>query len=304
MISCGARRTPDGSKYPVQVVAPAVSPEPAAASEPSSRFRGRVPARLPVLLRSSIAVLGGALIYLSAPPRTLWWLAPLGFALIAWVLHERTPRAGFGYGVLAGLGYLVPLLAWTGVFVGPVAWLPLSLFQSLFIGLVGLAIAVVSRLPGAALWSALLWVAGELLRSSVPFGGFPWGKIAFSQPEGMYLPLAAVAGTPLIAFAVALTGFGADRRGPGRHVGRPPAAPGRRRARARAAHRRRPGQRAARGNRRPGRRGHRRRRAGQRAARRAWTSTPSAGPCWTTTSSGPSSSPPTSPRAGCPSPTW
>ncbi|KAA2265845.1 apolipoprotein N-acyltransferase [Solihabitans fulvus] len=156
----------------------------------------------------ALAVAAGALLYLSFPPRTVWWLAPLGFALLAAVLHGRRARAGFGYGVLAGLGFLVPLLRFTGEFVGLIGWVPLSLFEALFIGLTTAAISLVSTMRAWPLWAALLWVAGEALRSAVPFGGFPWGKIAFGQPEGLYLPLAAIGGTPLIGFAVALTGFG------------------------------------------------------------------------------------------------
>lgn len=164
---------------------------------------------LPVLARVVLATGAGVLLYLSGPPRTLWWLAPIGFAILGWLLHGRRARAGFGYALCAGLGFMVPLLAWTGVFVGPVAWLPLSAVEAVLVGLAGAAISVVSRLPAWPVWAALLWVAGEALRSVVPFGGFPWAKIAFGQPDGVYLPLAAVAGTPLIAFAVSLTGFGA-----------------------------------------------------------------------------------------------
>jgi len=165
-------------------------------------------ARWHVLVRMLVAAAAGVLLYLSAPPRTLWWLAPLAFAVLAWVIHDRRPRAGFGYGLCFGLGYMVPLLAWTGVFVGPVAWLPLSLAEALLVALSGAALAVVMTLPAWPVWGALLWVAGETLRSEFPFGGFPWGNIAFTQPEGVYLPLATLAGTPLIAFAVTLTGFG------------------------------------------------------------------------------------------------
>jgi apolipoprotein N-acyltransferase len=170
-------------------------------------------ALLPVLGRVLVAGAAGYLLYLSAPPRTLWWLAPLAFALLALVVYGRRARAGFGYGLCFGLGYLVPLLAWTGVFVGPVAWLPLSLAEALLVSLSGAALAVVMSLPVWPVWGALLWVAGETLRSVFPFGGFPWGSVAFTQPEGVYLPLAAVAGTPLIAFAVTLTGFGAAALG-------------------------------------------------------------------------------------------
>ena len=190
--------------YAVRVVAPPVASELPAAVPKSSRPRRDVRG---LLLRMALSAGGGALIYLSFPPRTVWWLAPLGFAALGWVLHGRRARAGFGYGVLFGLGFLTPLLAWTGEFVGPIAWLPLSLACAALIGLGTALMAVVSKLPMAPLWAALLWVGDEALRGVFPFGGFPWGKIAFGQPEGWYLPLAAIGGAPLIGFAVALTGF-------------------------------------------------------------------------------------------------
>ncbi|TDV44852.1 apolipoprotein N-acyltransferase [Actinophytocola oryzae] len=150
----------------------------------------------------------GVLIYLGNPPRTLWWLAPVGIAILGAVIYGRRARAGFGYTLCAGLGYFVPLLAWTGEFVGVVAWLPLALAEAALLGLAGAGIAVVSVLPAWPVWAAFVWTAGEYLRSLFPFGGFPWGRLAFSQPDGIFLPLAAVAGTPLIGLAVAMCGFG------------------------------------------------------------------------------------------------
>lgn len=193
------------------MVAPAASPPPApvVSDAPAAVPPDRARRVVPVLARMLLAAGSGVLLYLSVPPRSAWWLAPIGFAVLAAVLHGRSARAGFGYGLLAGLGYFTPLLAWTGIFVGPIAWLPLSAAEAVFVGAVSAAIVVVWKLPGAPLWAALLWVCGEAARSVVPFGGFPWGKIAFGQPEGVYLPLAALGGSPLIGFAVALTGFGA-----------------------------------------------------------------------------------------------
>jgi apolipoprotein N-acyltransferase len=159
-------------------------------------------------LRCLTALAAGALVFLSVPPRPTWWLAPLGFAVLGLLLHDRRARVGFGYGLLFGIGFMTPLLSWTGVFVGPVAWLPLSFAEAVLVAIPCAAIATVTRLRGWYLWAALLWVAGETLRSVVPFGGFPWGKLAFSQPDGIYLPLASLGGTPLIAFAVTFTGFG------------------------------------------------------------------------------------------------
>ncbi|KJY23909.1 apolipoprotein N-acyltransferase, partial [Streptomyces katrae] len=160
------------------------------------------------LARPALAALAGALLYLSFPPRPLWWLAPFALALLAGCLRGRRARAGFGLGFLFGLGYLLPLLVWTSEGVGPVPWLALVTLESLLIGLAGLGIALVSRLPAAPLWSAAVWVAVEALRARAPFGGFSWGRLAYGQADGIFVPLAAVGGTPLLSFAVALCGFG------------------------------------------------------------------------------------------------
>ncbi|MFD6418558.1 apolipoprotein N-acyltransferase [Streptomyces sp. NPDC060194] len=166
--------------------------------------RGRLTRLLPALA----AVCSGLLLYASFPPRPLWWLAPIAFAGLGLAVRGRRARAGFGLGFLAGLGYLVPLLSWTGVDVGPLPWLALATVEALFVGLTVTGVALVSRLPVWPLWAAGVWVAGEALRARFPFGGFPWGKAAFGQPEGIFLPLAALGGTPLLSFAVVLCGFG------------------------------------------------------------------------------------------------
>lgn len=203
-------REPDGETaksgpYAVPVTASAVVGDAPAASN-RDRRRRTPPA---VLWRGALAAAGGFAVYFAAPPNSLWFLAPVGFALLWIAVAGGHARAGLGYGFVFGLAYLTPLLAWTGVFVGAVAWLPLSAAEALLVAIPVAAIAVVSRLPAAPLWAALLWVAGEFLRAVAPFGGFPWGRIAFGQPDGIYLPLAALGGTPLIGFAVALTGFAA-----------------------------------------------------------------------------------------------
>jgi len=158
------------------------------------------------------AVGGGLLLYLSFPPRTLWWLALPSFALLAVVLHGRRARAGFGYGFLFGMGFLLPLLVWIGALVGSVPWVALAVFESLFLGLAGAGMALVlrsgaGRLPGAPFWAAAVWIAGEALRGRVPFGGFPWGRVGFGQADGPLLPIAAIGGEPLLSFVTVLAGL-------------------------------------------------------------------------------------------------
>lgn len=173
-------------------------------SAPASRAAGLARRLVP----AAAAALSGVLLYVSFPPRTVSWLALPAFAVFAWVLRGRTWKAGLGLGYLFGLGFLLPLLVWTGVEVGSGPWLALVVVEAVYVALVGAGITLVSRLPAWPLWAAAVWIAGEAARARAPFGGFPWGKIAFGQADGVFLPLAAVGGTPVLGFAVVLCGFG------------------------------------------------------------------------------------------------
>ncbi|MFG3014969.1 apolipoprotein N-acyltransferase [Streptomyces cinerochromogenes] len=175
--------------------------------QPRPALGGRT-GRLLRLVPAAASALCGVLLYVSFPPRALWWLALPAFAGFAWVLRDRSWKAALGLGYLFGLGFLLPLLVWTGVEVGPGPWLALVAIEAVFVALVGVGVAAVSRLPAWPVWAAAVWIAGEAVRARVPFDGFPWGKIAFGQADGVFLPLAAVGGTPVLGFAVVLCGFG------------------------------------------------------------------------------------------------
>lgn len=155
------------------------------------------------------AIAAGLLLCAAFPPFDWWYCAFAAVGLMAWVLiRESTTRAGgFGYGFLFGLAFYIPLLPWISGLVGPVPWLALAAVQALFPALFGLAAVTVRALPGWPLWFAGLWAAQEWLKSSVPFGGFPWGVVAFSQTGSPMLALAHVGGAPLVSFAVTLAGF-------------------------------------------------------------------------------------------------
>jgi len=212
---CRGPRPRDGPRCPCQgqppytpgVTVTATSVDESDQLDPQTAPASRA-ARLVRLVPALAAALSGVLLYVSFPPRTLWWLALPAFAVFGWVLRGRSWKAGLGLGYLFGLGFLLPLLVWTGVEVGPGPWLALVVIEAVFVALVGAGVAAVSKLPGWPVWAAALWVAGEAARARAPFNGFPWGKIAFGQADGVFLPLAAVGGTPVLGFAVVLCGFG------------------------------------------------------------------------------------------------
>jgi apolipoprotein N-acyltransferase len=163
-------------------------------------------ALLPRMLRLGIAVLAGLLMCVSFPPFGWWWSAVPALALLTWVLlHSGTTMAGgFGYGFVFGLAFYLPLLPWIGGLVGPIPWLMLAAMEACFPAMFGVFAVCVARLPGKPFWLAAVWSMQEWLKSSIPFGGFPWGVTAFSQADGPFLVLAQLGGAPAVSFAIAL----------------------------------------------------------------------------------------------------
>ena len=159
----------------------------------------------------ALAVVAGLAILLAFPPYGLWWAAPVGVAALAIATHGRRVRAGLGLGALAGVVYFTPLLAWTNLHTGRTPWLLLSALQALYIALLGAASAWSTPIALRWRWAwpplvAVLWTAQEALRDRTPFGGFPWGRLAFSQDSSPLLRLAVLGGAPLVTFGVALCG--------------------------------------------------------------------------------------------------
>ncbi|MGY2084788.1 apolipoprotein N-acyltransferase [Blastococcus sp. SYSU DS0539] len=164
------------------------------------------PGRSRLPWRTLLAAAGGLAMFLAFPGPDLTALAVGGPAALVLAVRGCGVRVGLWLGLVTGLAFFVPLLSWTGVYVGSFPWLALAVSQALFIALLGGLTAVVSRLPLWPLWAAALWVAVEALRGRFPFGGFPWGRLGFSQTDGPLLALAAYGGVPLVGFAVALAG--------------------------------------------------------------------------------------------------
>ncbi len=173
--------------------------EPAHATTRSSRIRVLVG-------RYLLAGGGGLVLVLAFPGHDVWPLAAIAAALFAVALRGTGARLGAGLGTVFGLGAFIPLLSWSGVYVGAVPWLLLAASQAAFMTVFGAAAAPALRLRGWPVWYAALWVAVEAARGRVPFGGFPWARLAFSQADAPTLGLAALGGAPLVSFVVALAG--------------------------------------------------------------------------------------------------
>lgn len=153
-------------------------------------------------------VVGGACAYFANPPYDLWMLLPVGLALLSAGLLVRSAWLAALVSLLWGLAFFVPLTEWANIYAGNVPWIALGIVEAVYIVLYGLLARTVLVRRGLCLSSALvvaaLWVAVETLRSTVPWGGLPWGASAFALADSPLLNLGPWIGTAGLSAVVAL----------------------------------------------------------------------------------------------------
>ncbi len=152
-----------------------------------------------------VAAVAGACLAAAFPPIGWWPLAVVAIALMTWACYRQRVRWGLLLGLCSGVVFFAFLVRWIAV-VGPDAWLLLTLYSGVWIGLAGAATAVVTRLSWWPLWVGVVWVAQEALRDRIPLGGWPWGRLAFSQSDAAWLDASWWGGTALLTFLVATGG--------------------------------------------------------------------------------------------------
>ena len=147
----------------------------------------------------------GAALGLAFPPVGWWPLAPLAVACLVLLVHSRGLRAGVVAGLVFGTAFFLVLLPWLTV-IGVDAYLALVAVEAAWVGVLGGALGVVTRLRGWPVWVACCWVGDEVARAHLPLGGFPWGSLAFATAGTPLARLEALGGDAATGFTVALAG--------------------------------------------------------------------------------------------------
>lgn len=179
------------------------------ATTPAGRWASR-PATL------LLAVAAGAALWASFPDVGAWPLAFVGVALLFAALRREGRRAA-GWNVLvglvAGLTFWLPHIWWANFATDTVPWVALSVLETMFLAAFG-ALWTWARRWGwvrrhaaaqAAVF-AVLFVAVEQWRSEIPFGGFPWGRLAWAMAGAPTGRAAWLGGTTLVSLLVAAAG--------------------------------------------------------------------------------------------------
>ena len=164
-------------------------------------------ARARTISRRACAAVGGATaLILAFPPFDLWLLAPLGPAGLALAVRRNRSTLGtFGYGLLFGGVFFGGLLTWI-TNLGLAAWVLLVLLQAGFLGGLALLTRWLWSRPVFVLTAPSAWLGVEGLRARLPWGGFPWGRLGFSQSDAPSADWVAVGGVPLLGWLLAAVG--------------------------------------------------------------------------------------------------
>ena len=166
-----------------------------------------------LLLRLLLAAASGFLTYTSNEPLG-WWLAGLvGMAglyaaLMPWRGQGPSLRSGALLGFTHALVLYLFMLPWIGVFVGNLPYIALAVFCALYALVMGVGGVAVARWRYGALAFPFVYLLVEWARSSFPFGGFAWVRLAWGQINGPLANLAVWGGPALVSLATAAVGAG------------------------------------------------------------------------------------------------
>jgi apolipoprotein N-acyltransferase len=200
------------------------TPPAAYAAEVSSLWLSR-----PVTLL--LAVASGVALWAAFPDVGAWPLAFAGVGLLYAALRRDAGRAA-GWnalvGLVAGLTFWLPHIWWANHATETVPWIALAVLESAFLAGFGALWTWARRLPLLRLPDGgaparpplrpaarvlahagafgLVFVAVEQWRSEAPFGGFPWGRLAWAVVDAPTGRAAWLGSSTLVSLLVATVG--------------------------------------------------------------------------------------------------
>ena len=161
--------------------------------------------------RLPTAVVGGYLSSLAMPREDIWPLIFVSVALILLSIRDLRFWPATGIGFFAGLAFYMSQVEWLSLYLGPVPWIALSVMEALIFAAGSGAIAIVwswanllkqsfYRNTLIALSIATMWTAREWVAINLPYGGFPWSRVAQALSESFLSQLVFFVGISGLTF--------------------------------------------------------------------------------------------------------
>lgn len=150
-----------------------------------------------------LAAVGAGLLTSTAfKPFAYWTLAILGLGIWYQILIISRFQKRFISSYLFGLAMLLPIQAWTATYVGNTPWLILCFGQAFIFTLPSFFVIKKGRYNSICFASAV--VCTELLLRTIPFSGFGWSRVGFTQIDSPLSSLYPIGGVALVTLTIAL----------------------------------------------------------------------------------------------------
>lgn len=169
-----------------------------------------------MILRLSLALIGGYLSSLAMPRENIYPLIFVSVALLLQSVRNLNFFRALAVGFVGGLAFYLSQIEWLSLYLGPVPWLALSTLEAIIFAF-GMAFSALiwSWLDNSIHWAkkfkpllvacglAIVWTAREWVSISLPYGGFPWSRLAQTQSESYLADWVAIGGLGFLTFVIA-----------------------------------------------------------------------------------------------------
>jgi len=154
-----------------------------------------------VKVRTILKVIAPLLLACAFEPLGIWFAAPVAFAI--YLYHLSRQERPITYSIYFGLTANLIILYWSGAYVGVLPWVSLAILQALYFIPAGIAARYTTNLP--FLIAAILLM--EEVKARLPFGGFAWTRIAFSQIDSPLAAMVSIGGALSLSFVTLLLSY-------------------------------------------------------------------------------------------------
>lgn len=164
--------------------------------------------------RLPTSIVGGLVSSLAFPREGLWPLIFVSVILLLGAIRGLRFWSATLVGFAGGFAFYASQIEWMSLYLGPVPWLALSILEGIIFALgMGLIAMIWAWLEHRARGTfknliiaaaiACAWTAREWVSINVPYGGFPWSRLAQTQSTSFLADWVYVGGLPLLTFVIA-----------------------------------------------------------------------------------------------------
>ena len=164
-----------------------------------------------LIWRFPVGILGGLLSSLAMPRENIWPLIFVSVALMLLAIRGLGFLLATVIGFASGLAFYLSQIEWMSLYLGPVPWIALSVLEGAIFAIGMGAIAFIWQWLAAtraslyrstviSLAIATIWTAREWIAINLPYGGFPWSRVAQALSDSFLSQLVYFVGISGLSF--------------------------------------------------------------------------------------------------------